>query len=154
MGNHEWKYMANHLIILMCLTLVLLSGCSLQPDSYPFENRNEPISSIELLYYPWALDQNETYMEFKLIRSLEADETESFMEELYAIPTARSRPTPNSNYGPYVVRVNYVNGDTEYFGSQHIEFVESGSQPYAVGYYYFQGDAFEELFEIYAQIVK
>ena len=89
-------------------------------------------------------------MEFELIRFLDTDEISEFMEALYAMPTKRAKPTPNSDYGPYIARVTYENGDTEYYGSQHIEFVESGAKAYAVGYYYFVGDEFEHLFLTYA----
>ena len=137
-------------MLVVCLIMVHLCGCSIQPKSYPFVNREEPIKSIELLYYPRATNMDEEWMVFRLIRALEPEEIPTFMNALYELPTKRARPTPPSDYGAYIVRVTYENGDTEYFGSIHIEFVQSGSEPYAMGYYYFTGDAFEELFFEYA----
>lgn len=128
------------------LLLIVLSGCSVQPNSYPFEHRNEPITSVELLYYPWIEDETKPFMDFQLIRTLESEEVPVFMDALYALETKRARPTPPGNYGKYIARVSYENGDSEYFGTRHIEFVKSGEKAYAVGYYYFLGDAFEKLF--------
>lgn len=132
------------------LLFIILGGCSIQPNTYPFEHRNEPILSIELLYYPWIEDETKPFMEFQLIRTLESEEILEFMDALCALETKRARPTPPGNYGLYIARVYYVNGDTEYFGTRHIEFVKAGEEAYAVGYYYFTGDAFEKLFFEYA----
>lgn len=134
----------------MFLLLTFLYGCSLQSDIYPFEHKNEPIASVELLYYPWVNDADEEFMVFHTIRVLEPDEVEPFMNVLYDLPTKKAGPTPLSNYGAYIARVYYVNGDAEYFGSRHIELVESGTKAYAVGVYYFPGDVFEELYFEYA----
>ena len=136
--------------IIMLFLLILMSGCSVQPDSYPFEQQNSPILNVELLYYPWIDDESKPFMEFCLIRTLESEEISDFMESLYGLETKRAEPTPPGNYGSYIARVHYANGDTEYFGTRHIEFVKAGEEAYAVGYYYFVGDAFENLFLEYA----
>lgn len=137
---------------LICIILLLsvLTGCSVKPNSYPFEHRNEPITGVELLYYPWIDDETKPFMEFQVIRILESEEVPVFMDALYALETKRARPTPPGNYGQYIARVSYANGDTEYFGTRHIELVKAGEEAYAVGYYYFTGDAFDKLFLEYA----
>ena len=137
-------------IVVIILLLIVLSGCSAKPSSYPFDHQNEPIVSIDLLYYPWIEDETQPFMVFQLIRSLESEEVPIFMDALYALETKRARPTPPGNYGQYIARVSYENGDMEYFGTRHIELVKSGEKAYAVGYYYFPGDAFEKLFLEYA----
>ena len=137
-------------LIILCLLLGMLSGCSVKPNEYPFEHQNEPIESVDLLYYPWIVDDRKPFMEFQLIRTLAVEEIPEFMDKLCSLETKRVRPTPPSNYGQYIARVSYENGNTEYFGTRHIEFVKAGEEAYAVGYYKFTGDSFEELFLSYA----
>lgn len=136
--------------LLIFLFALLLCGCSRMPQTYPFENKTEPIESIELLYYPWYADNTKPFMEFETIRALSDDEIPEFMDKVYALETKKASPTPPGNYGLYIARVNYENGDAEYYGTMHIEFVENGKDAYAVGYYYFTGNSFEELFMEYA----
>lgn len=138
------------IILAVCSFLVLLYSCT-QSSAYPFPNRDEPIESVELLYYPFAVDMdNEEFMKFEVIRMLEKEEIPEFMESLYALKTKEAFGSPPCDYGPYIARVNYENGDSEYFGTRHFEMVEAGTQAFAVGIYYFPGDAFEELFFEYA----
>lgn len=132
------------------LIVLCLCGCSRMPEAYPFENKDEAIKTIELLYYPWYTDESKPFMEFETIRTLKKEEIHAFMESIYALDTRKSAPTPPGNYGMYIARINYENGDTEYLGSTHIEFVKSGETACAVGYYYFAGDGFERLFLEYA----
>ena len=141
------------LIIVICLALLLL-GCASSRDPYPFENRDEPIASIELLYYPWINNENAPFMEFVLVRELSAEEIPVFMKELYALPSSFVLGSPLGNYGSYIARVSYENGDTEYFGSRHIELVKASEEPYAVGVYRFTGDSFDKLFLEYAGDIK
>jgi len=136
--------------LVIFLVLVTLSGCSRISDVYEFANRDVTIEKIELLYYPASIDFDAERNKFWFIRELEAEEIAVFMEQLYELPTKRARPTPLSDYGPYIARVSYINGDTEYFGSWHIELVEAGTNRFSVGVYYFPGDCFEELFFSYA----
>ena len=133
------------LVLAICLSFLLLA-CVPNREPYPFENRDEPIAGIELLYYPWIKNENEPFMEFVLIRELSAEEIPVFMEQLYALPSSFVHGSPLGNYGSYIARVSYENGDTEYFASRHIELVKAGEEPYAVGVYSFTGDSFDELF--------
>ena len=137
------------LMIVICLALLLI-GCAPSREPYPFENRDEPITNVELLYYPWINNENEPFMEFVLVRELCAEEIPVFMKELYALPSSFVLGSPLRNYGSYIARVSYENGDTEYFASRHIELVKAGEEPYAVGVYSFIGDSFDELFREYA----
>lgn len=137
-------------ILSICLLILLLCGCSRMPKTYPFENKDETIESIELLYYPWYEDKSKTFMEFETIRTLSDAEILKFMNELYSLETKKATPTPPGNYGAYIARVNYENGDSEYFGTMHIEFAANGEKAFAVGYYYFPGEQFDELFFKYA----
>lgn len=137
-------------IFAIYLALLFLVGCSSVPATYQFPNRNEPIESIELLYYPFFDDADEEFMSFEVVRILEPQETEVFMDKLYSLKTKKARFSILCDYGKYIARVNYENGDSEYFGTMHIELVENGSKAYAVGSYYFAGDSFENLFLEYA----
>ena len=159
-------------IMLLCIAAFLLCGCQ-APANNSFENKDEPVQCVELLFYPYAYEgelrmkellsnqgSNENYtlpselesayMEFKLIRSLEAEETSAFLERLYALQTSMWLGDPPSDYGSYIVRIYYENGDVGYYGSRHIEMVQAGDNPCAVGVYTFKGDAFEELYFEYA----
>lgn len=148
--------MKNKLFILfLCILLILLSSCKQVSKSYSFPNKNEPIESIELLYYPFALDiDNEEFMHFELIRQLDTQEIPTFIEQLFSLKTKEVFGSPARDYGQYIARVNYENGVTEYFGSRHIELVEANDQPCAVGIYYFPGDAFEQFFLEYAGLAN
>jgi len=137
------------LVLVICLSFLLL-GCNSAAEPYLFENRGKSIDCIELLFYPWIEDENEPFMEFVLIRELSAEEIPVFMEELYALPSSFVYGSPLRNYGSYIARVSYENGDTEYFASRHIELVKAGEEPYAVGVYSFTGNSFDELFLEYA----
>ena len=136
--------------ILLYLLLYLLFWSIPQMDPYDFPYRNEPIESVELLYYPWYEDHDQEFMEFKIIRELAPEEIPMFMESLYGLKTVHVLGSPPSNYGAYIARVVYDNQDAEYFGSQHFEIVEAGTEAYAVGIYAFAGDNFEKLFLEYA----
>lgn len=157
----------NIAFLMVCACLFFLCGCStigsmfeivFSDKIYPFPNKEKSIESIELLYYlhgenspPCGSGVNcEKYMQFELIRQLEEEEIPSFMEQLYALKTTRYVGDPPDNYGPYIAKVNYENGDTEYFGSRHFELVKEGAEPCAIGIYCFRGDVFEELFFEYA----
>ena len=137
-------------VFIVVLLLFTLCGCSIDPRTYPFENKDQPIASVELLYYPWIEDDRKPFMEFELIRTLEPEEIPVFMDAIYSLETKRVGPTPPGNYGMYIARVSYENGDVENFATRHIEFVEAGDKAYAVGWYVFTGDAFEQLFLEYA----
>ena len=136
-------------VLAFCMMVLLFCSCS-SDRSYPFENRGEPIESIELLYYPWINNSNEEFMQFRLIRELEKDEISAFMDQVYELETACTLGEPFGNYGAYIAKVNYENGDTEYLGTHHIELVKAGDTPGAVGIYFFKTDAFEKLFSEYA----
>jgi len=154
-------------LLMACTCLLLLCGCSalgamfqivFSDRTYSFPNHEEPIESIELLYSlhgesdsPCGMGVNcQQYMQFELVRQLEGEEIAAFVEQLYALKTTYYIGDPPSNYGPYIARVNYENGDIEYFGSRHFELVKAGDEPCAIGIYCFRGDAFEELFFEYA----
>ena len=144
------KYAFFLVLLIVVIILIALGRCSAYPDKYPFENRNEQIKQIDLLYYPQNDDESKPYREFRLIRTLEPDEIPEFMEEIYSLETKYVAP-PRVNYGQYIARVYYENGDVENFASRHIEFVKAGEQSLAQGIYYFPGDAFDELFLEYAE---
>ena len=134
------------------MSAALFCGC-VSPAAYSFPNKAEEIETIELLYYPWYKNSNRgEFGEFITVRVLESADIISFMEAIYSIPTDKAGYEPPSNYGEYIARVNYANGDTEYFGSEHIEFVKNGERAYAVGDYYFVGDSFNKLFFEYSGI--
>ena len=129
--------------------VLLLGTCYNLSKDYPFENKNELIESIELIYHPYS-EKLEGEDELISIRFLGSDEIPAFMKQVYTLETDRALPTPPTGWGVYIARVTYENGDVEYLGSLHIEFVESGKTPVSLGTYYFTGDSFEQLFLEYA----
>lgn len=140
-------------IIVIALILLLMAGCTQEADTYLFPNKNEEIESIELLYYPAALDPDcEDENIFLPVRELEAEEIGTFMNALYNLPTKKVGPPPYSHYGPNIARVTYANGDVEYFGSWHIELVKNGEQRFAVGRYGFDSESFDALFKKFSDI--
>ena len=141
------RYIITSGIIL--LIIMLLCSCSRLPNTYPFENKDQEIKSIELLYNPYV-NKDEYSTDFVLIRSLEENEFAPFMKDIYSLETDKCITPPVCDFGEYVVFVNYKNGDMEIFASWHIEFVESGNNPTGVGAYYFLGDAFDNLFVEYS----
>lgn len=136
------------------LLLVVLSGCfsNRLPDTYQFYDAGQRIESIELLYNPYA-QEGYTGKAFISIRALDQREIKPFIDKLHSLKTVKCITPPPSAFGEYVVVVDYENGDTEMFGSWHIEFVENGNSPSGVGAYCFaEQEAFEELFLSYADI--
>ena len=147
MYANTWK----RCLIGVCLFVfvLLLVTCYNHSEDYPFENKNEPIESIELIYYPYARDMDEEDVLLS-IRFLSEEEIPAFMEKIYTLETNQILTAPPTLWGIYIARVTYKNGDVEYLGSGHIEFVESGKTPISLGTYYFTGDAFDKLFLEYA----
>jgi hypothetical protein len=131
-------------ISIVLITLFLLCGCSKLPDTYPFARKNLDITGVEVLCNDGYVGQN-----FRLIRTLEAEEIVDFMNALYELPTQKCITPPSMNFGKNVIKVIYENGDVEYFASWHIELVEKGAEIKGVGAYYFT-EGFDELFEKYA----
>ena len=144
----KWK-LSPKVVCVLILVLLILSNCYNLAKDYPFKNKNESIESIELLYHPFA-EKMEGKDELLSIRFLDAEEIPQFMDKVYALDTDRALSAPPTGWGVYIARVTYENGDTEYLGSLHIEFVESGKQPVSLGTYYFAGDAFDKVFLEYA----
>ena len=73
------------------------------------------------------------------------------MEEIIVLDTVLKHSPPRRNYGFYVARVTYEDGDVELFGTKHIEYVESGNAQKGLGLHYFKGDAFERIFLEYCE---
>ena len=80
-----------------------------------------------------------------LLKILEGAEMIDFLNEVRSIETSYCVTPPPRGYGDYVARVTYTNGDVEYYSSNHLEFVENGTERTGVGAYYFEGDAMERL---------
>ena len=132
--------------VLFCLVLPL-SSCS---EPYPFPDQFIAVDRIELLYYPRGFSVYEDVNEFHLIRELEPSEFNEFIHKIHALRTDRGGHPPRSDYGPFIARVTYRNGDVEYLGSYHIEHVRNGESPVGCGTYYFVAEYFEVLFFEYA----
>ena len=137
------------IVILLLVIISILCGCSPLPETYPFKDQNDSIESIELLYHP-SPEGDFTLADYVLVRELAFDEIDPFMDALHTIKTKKTTMSPVRDYGVYVVRVTYVDGEIEIFGNYHIEFVESGEYETGVGFYFFVGDKFKELFLEYA----
>ena len=137
-------------LIVIILILLLLCGCKTMPDEYPFKNANDNIVSVELLYNPHANEGHHDYP-FELSCVLGESESVNFMNRVMQLETSKCLTPPPSNYGFYIARVTYDDGDVELFGTWHIEFVENGSEPWGVGSYSFDGDDFEILIKEYIE---
>lgn len=131
--------------LLICL---LLCGC--MSNEYSFKSDNVSIVSVELLYNPYA-HEGYTGKPFELICVLDQASAESFVDEIRALKTKKQHSPPPSNYGDYIAKVTYDDGDEEWFGSRHIEYVEYGSVQFGVGTYYFDRTAFTEIFLKYCE---
>ena len=119
------------------------------PEEYTFPNKNEAVAKIELLYHPYPDGgANSDIMEH--ICTLEEEKATEFLTRLYDLDTNKCITPPARDYGFYIARVIYQNGDVEMFGSWHIEFIEKGDSPKGVGAYYFNEQEFEDLFFQYA----
>lgn len=128
---------------------LLLCGCSKLPDTYPFLNEDNTITSIALFYFH---NPQEGYVgqEFELIRELEIDEITPFMDGIRSIDTIKGLSPPPCGFGEYIAQVTYSDGSMELFGTWHMEYVKSGDEILGIGAYNFMGDAFEKLFLEYA----
>lgn len=131
------------------LLIIVLLLCSCASRQYTFPNKGQPVVSIELLYNPHA-NKNVIGGPTESIRFLQKEEVDTFLQALYTIETHRCITPPPTDYGSYVARVVYENGDVEMFGSWHIEFIEKGKEPTRIGEYYFDREAYEKLFFEYA----
>lgn len=134
------------IVIIFFVASILLSGCV--SDEYTFPNKGQPIEEIELLYNPHAYNGN-IGGPMDHILTLEGENVDAFMEDLYNLETYRCNTPPPTGYGFHVVRVAYENGDVEMFGSWHIEFIANGETPKLIGSYAFNTDEFENLFAQY-----
>lgn len=137
-------------IVLIALFIITLSIGGCKSREYTFPNKNQAVEKVELLYNPYT-DSNAGSRAMEVICTLESEEVGAFLECLYGLDTSRCTTPLPRNYGAYVARVVYQNGDVEMFGSRHIEFIQKGDSPKAVGAYFFSGEAFEQLFFEYAE---
>ena len=135
-------------VIALCIITFFIGGC--KPREYTFPNKNQPVEKIELLYNSFA-EKDTGSRTMDLICTLEHEQIDTFLNAVYCLDTNRCITPPPTDYGVYVARVVYQNGDVEMFGSRHIEFIEKGDTPKAIGEYYFSGDAFDKLFLEYAE---
>ena len=127
--------------------VLFLSSC--KSEQYDFPNKGQPIEKIEFLSNPYA-NKNTLDAPMYNICSLEEECVDAFMQGLYSIETTRCITPPPTDYGLYIARVVYENGDVEMFGSRHIEFIAKGDTPKKIGEYCFDREKFEELFFQYA----
>lgn len=122
------------------------------PSHYRYPHAPENAVSLELLHNQntdaFASDDSK----FVLLKTLEGEEMIDFLNEARNIETSYSVTPPPRGYGDYVARVTYANGDVEYYGSTHLEFVENGTERTGVGAYYFAADAMERLILEYCGI--
>lgn len=136
-------------VITLGVIILFLAGC--KPREYTFPNKNQAVEKIELLYNPYT-DSSIGSRQMEIVCTLEDESVDAFLERLYGLDTGRCTTPLPRNYGVYIARVIYQNGDVEMFGSRHIEFIKKGDRPKAVGAYFFSGEEFEKLFFEYAEI--
>lgn len=165
------------ILIVACLFTFQLCGCFLNSEEYVFPNQNESIESVELLFYPLAFKQQsstrsvtnsadnitasqrqEEYenerLQFCLVRELEKDMIPCFMEQIYGLKMKEFFGDPPSDYGAYVVRIYYENGDVVYVGSWHLELVKAGDEPCGIGIHGVDKNQFEALFFSFAGLTE
>ena len=141
--RQENKAMKRICLAIMLL-LIFLPGCEQVPSTYQFPNRNEEIISIELLSNYVEKTEDGVKYHFVVLQKLDKKEIPEFMDRVYQLETARFYP-PLRNYGKYIARITYANGDIELYGTSHIELVEAGSTMSALGIYYFPDNGMEQL---------
>jgi hypothetical protein len=140
-------------LLIMLSICLLLCGCSKLPETYQYPNPLEEIVHVELTQYQSEIPLNPKPEFFCLLKELDVQEIQSFMNEVYLLPTEKvGTPPPMLDYGDYIAVVTYKNGDIELLGTSNIQYTEAGKIPTGVGSYHFVGDSFEELFLKYVDI--
>ena len=117
-------------------------------SEYRFPNDMESIVSVQIMQCsdtePWDPSG------YWLLKELNANEIQGFMEKIYSLETERGGTPPRWNYGEYIVKITYANGDMEFLGTHCIAFVRSGEWQSGVGEYYFADEeAFLNLIQQY-----
>lgn len=139
------KIRRRFLIVFVVLLVFLCWGEIATPSHYCYPHSVADAVRVELLHNQntdaFASDDSK----FVLLKTLEGAEMIDFLNEARIIETSYCVTPPPRGYGEYVARVTYSNGDVEYYGSNHLEFVENGTERTGVGAYYFAGDAMERL---------
>ena len=127
-----------------------MCGCNPMPDEYSFKNANDSIASVEIFHNP-NVNSEDTGKPFELICTLDECASKSFMNRVLELKTHLRISPPPTDYGPYFACVTYNDGDIEFFGTWHIEYVECGNTPKKIGAYSFNGDEFEILIKEYIE---
>jgi len=129
--------------ILIGITLVLLVvtiiSCSV-PKELSLHQPVEEINQVELI--------NNSAGDLKVLRSLSEYEIPYFIDSILELKCHKSFQ-PSGEYGAYVVRIVYKNGDTEYLGSSALAY-ESDESEYD-GWYSLSHD---DLYVLFAKYVN
>lgn len=117
-------------------------------SEYRFPNDADTIVSVQIMQCsdtePWDPSG------YWLLKELNTNEIPEFMEKIYSLETERGGTPPRWNYGEYMVKITYANGDMEFLGTHCIAFVRSGEWQSGVGEYYFADEeAFLNLIQQY-----
>ena len=117
-------------------------------SEYRFPNDMESIVSVQIMQCsdtePWDPSG------YWLLKELNENEIPEFMEKIYCLETERGGTPPRWNYGEYIVKITYANGDMECLGTYCIAFVRPGERQSGVGEYYFADEeAFLNLIQQY-----
>lgn len=134
--------------VLVTLLVVVFFWCWSEiatPSHYRYPHSTADAVRVELLRNhntdAFASDDGK----FELLAVLEGEWMAAFLSEVRELETSYCISPPPRGYGEYVARVTYSNGDVEYYGTWHIEFVKSGEARAGVGGYSFRDRALEPL---------
>ena len=141
--------MRYRVISLLALLTLLLCGCS--AGIYELSNSPEMIVKIELYSNSSEPGTYTRQENITFIRQLDEDEIDRFVQEISALEMIMTNP-PARSYGRYIAAITYSNGDVDIVSDHVIEYVPAGKQPGQVSGHTFSGDAFENVFQKYADL--
>lgn len=141
--------MRYRVISLLALLTLLLCGCS--AGIYELSNSPEMIVKIELYSNSSEPGTYTRQENITFIRQLDEDEIDRFVQEISALEMIMTNP-PAYGLGRYIAVIMYSNGDVDIVSDHVIEYVPAGKQPGQVSGHTFSGDAFENVFQKYADL--
>ena len=102
-------------MIMTLFLLMSLSGCLfVTKEPYEFRQTADQIVSIEISKKVYDSVRTDTPTE--VIRVLEKDEYQAFLNAVAAVPGNRMGLDPPTGFGSYIVKITYQDGMVELFG--------------------------------------
>lgn len=134
-------------IFLCCLVIIWLFFFNI--STYNLKQDESQIICIELLK---NTNISSTEREFEVIYTVDDSERELFIDRLCNIRCYKYWNDPAANYGKYIIRIFYLDGAIELIGSNNNGYIVD--QQESTGIYYFNDNAFVDLFLQYIPIME